>query len=1559
MYRWLLLIGMMCLLRPAAAQVEVNFNSDIPGFTVVEAGDSIALTANGNYPSGDTAGVFSFPATAAQVYTLQLDVRNASGGEEPVVLRVEFFDGEGNSTSEIAAGYGWEDGVKEEEIRYTGSGSASRMIVCRAPEIQSTGQAVISLIFPGGFADQGEIELNDVGVEEGNQTITLPDEGISIRWSRGEKDYAENLVDYSSFEEWESGVPVGWNYSGSSGIEPSETAIFGDSSLRLSEKNDYERIVSDPFPVQAGEELFVYYWMKFANTPELYLRISNTPVRIRFYDHNGQQTGAEHTLRDLVLQDVVQHFGHWLPVTMAPVEVPLDAATARVHVMYHNHVEKGFEPGTYYDTNWGNMYVDNIQVFQEQPAGSSGRPSGDTLSMSWVSSDATYNGTGSFAVDGDTLTTCQNDGSGDPHEASVTVDLEQRYVVNQYRVKAGPDGPNRMQIAWSAGGGSSTGTTSWMVLEDDSIHDLVTPLVAEQITFYFRDTLPDDPSFSLEEVQLFTCYDSVGRVDLTGLLDKSTTWFGDGNGAANDNDLSTYAEVWDKSIPFLQYGPLGDVTITGFTIRSEDAGYEPLTVNIFASRDGGDSFQNVTGGWTPYGGGRVILSEPYADADYVKLFARREVDDTYDTLRVHEFELYGATESENTGDGGDSDDYVPDPFFSNMYAAYMHYAREICPPYFDGNLAVKSSFFIGNYVSDQSNVFNSEQAEITIRYGAGNLLPVERDLTFYYRIVNAYGEMVSDGSLGVPFEPWELKIDSFRISRPDQFGAYKIEVNVMENGEKLTAGLLSFSTLPAGDAWKQEQSSRNYPFYMEGFGVNVKRLTIGEITDSAEIANVDRQIDVEARTMAALGVKGARLQLHFADLDYGNMASSLASAEYEGRMVREHVIPRLREHGVNLFISQIEQGLVRTSFNPDTQAEKDHFYDFCYTLYDEIGDYPEFILYGNEGAGQNFPEMHRYYGTTEGWFDEYNIMRRAVKDLYPDMLFGPGQSGDQQSQFATNGFLDDTYNPDPQFEIWGMNNYYAEHIMGRNLWTTIEPHAPDTGFIIYPEFGEDMDLIQWADEPYKAEMAQALEMLERYFDALTSEPRLKVLTCFQYIHERNKHSIFHQDYAPRTLVPAYYGMATTLGAGVMTGVEGRKEDGSYRFHTWEKENGNLVGVAYSYSFDFRTSRGNTYKRLKIATGSDTAVVYDMFKNKEVVSTPDSILELFVDKHYRYITGVDTLDLLGVLPVDSTGAAQDHFTVQVDVLDKADDQPLEGVSLLWNGDTYTTDETGRIQLSDVPYAFYDVRLSYPGYDTLYKNKVVLVSDTTLVYKMQEDFADVEIVVTDSVSGDPVSPVRVEYDDQAFTGTDQGRVIMKDLPPGTYTLEIISADYHSYEFDLHVTAADTVLVVSLLPRYMDVFFEVVDQAEPVANASVRFASRSAVTDTRGEVVFYEIPSLETYTYEISKEGYTPVEGTLLLETDTTLQVNLTPVGSDRGVPGSGSFRVYPNPVMDHLCVEGVPAPGELILLDISGRVIRHRLLHRGSNRLFVGDLEEGTYVLRITGNERIRRYNLIKL
>src|SRR6056297_1886865 len=77
MNKWLFLMGVVFMFLPASGQVGVNFYENIPGFTVGESGDSIALTSEGGIPAGDTAEVFSFPATPAQVYTLQLDARNA------------------------------------------------------------------------------------------------------------------------------------------------------------------------------------------------------------------------------------------------------------------------------------------------------------------------------------------------------------------------------------------------------------------------------------------------------------------------------------------------------------------------------------------------------------------------------------------------------------------------------------------------------------------------------------------------------------------------------------------------------------------------------------------------------------------------------------------------------------------------------------------------------------------------------------------------------------------------------------------------------------------------------------------------------------------------------------------------------------------------------------------------------------------------------------------------------------------------------------------------------------------------------------------------------------------------------------------------------------------------------------------------------------------------------------------------------------------------------------------------------------------------------------------
>ena len=81
---------------------------------------------------------------------------------------------------------------------------------------------------------------------------------------------------------------------------------------------------------------------------------------------------------------------------------------------------------------------------------------------------------------------------------------------------------------------------------------------------------------------------------------------------------------------------------------------------------------------------------------------------------------------------------------------------------------------------------------------------------------------------------------------------------------------------------------------------------------------------------------------------------------------------------------------------------------------------------------------------------------------------------------------------------------------------------------------------------------------------------------------------------------------------------------------------------------------------------------------------------------------------------------------------------------------------------------------------------------------------------------------------------------------------------------------------------------------------------------------------------------------------------------------SFIVSPNPVQDMLTIKSRSAAGaaRILLIDVSGKIIKRSeldsfALQSGETQVFVGDLEAGTYFVRIFTSEGSQTYKVIKL
>jgi glycosidase len=62
---------------------------------------------------------------------------------------------------------------------------------------------------------------------------------------------------------------------------------------------------------------------------------------------------------------------------------------------------------------------------------------------------------------------------------------------------------------------------------------------------------------------------------------------------------------------------------------------------------------------------------------------------------------------------------------------------------------------------------------------------------------------------------------------------------------------------------------------------------------------------------------------------------------------------------------------------------------------------------------------------------------------------------------------------------------------------------------------------------------------------------------------------------------------------------------------------------------------------------------------------------------------------------------------------------------------------------------------------------------------------------------------------------------------------------------------------------------------------------------------------------------------------------------------SVRVYPNPAVDELIIEGAPVVGEVQLVDLLGRIVHKEALKTGQTRISLAGLPKGVYMLNIGG------------
>ena len=281
------------------------------------------------------------------------------------------------------------------------------------------------------------------------------------------------------------------------------------------------------------------------------------------------------------------------------------------------------------------------------------------------------------------------------------------------------------------------------------------------------------------------------------------------------------------------------------------------------------------------------------------------------------------------------------------------------------------------------------------------------------------------------------------------------------------------------------------------------------------------------------------------------------------------------------------------------------------------------------------------------------------------------------------------------------------------------------------------------------------------------------------------------------------------------------------------------------------------------------VVNTIPKNNVVTSGDNATAEV--------ITGDTTTHIIEITPEVKTG------DLEIIVTDEESGDPVKGATVEVtdpDGETkeYTTDDDGKVTINDTPVGDYIIETTKvpDGYEVSVgeKETVTVEEDdkTTHEVKIVTEKGDLEVIVTDEESGDPVKGATVEITDpdgetKEYTTDDDGKITINDTPVGDYVIETTKVPD---DYEVSIGEKETVTVnkgqkttheVKIVTEKGDLEVIVTDEesGDPVGGATIEITNPDGsvseyTTDDDGKVTIKDTPVGE-YIIETTKipDGY----------------------------------------------------------------------------------------------------------
>jgi hypothetical protein len=315
-----------------------------------------------------------------------------------------------------------------------------------------------------------------------------------------------------------------------------------------------------------------------------------------------------------------------------------------------------------------------------------------------------------------------------------------------------------------------------------------------------------------------------------------------------------------------------------------------------------------------------------------------------------------------------------------------------------------------------------------------------------------------------------------------------------------------------------------------------------------------------------------------------------------------------------------------------------------------------------------------------------------------------------------------------------------------------------------------------------------------------------------------------------------------------------------------------------------------------------------------------------------------------------------YRVTLVVKDRETGAVLPGVAVKMFRDSLSTDGSGEVVFSRVP-EFFRLSLSKPLYITPDTALFAIRSDTTLQLTLSRQVAHVSFLIVNKNTGKPLSGASVLLGaEEAITGATGLASFTVD---GGMTSYSVTKTYFLEAVDSFSIVRDTTLRLELVQLQADVKFRLNRGDTPVGEVRVTLGSDTLVSTNLGIALFKAVSVLASYTYTVSKEGYTPLSGEFYLRSDTAVNLNMSylPTGL-ADVPGF-SVDYWPNPAADYLhCqVEGDIHGMNLSIADVTGRILLQMDITDRTCTIPVGHFPSGAYILQLEKDGRYFKRHIV--